>query len=78
MYEELFDQELQREMDTFFLDTFHGLGKIQWFEKGITIDPPGRDQIYLVLEGELNQQMYSKKGSTITFYRLFKGIFLEK
>lgn len=73
MYEELFDQDLQREMDTFFLDTFQGLGKIQWFEKGITIDPPGRDQIYLVLEGELNQQMYSKKGSTITFYRLFKG-----
>lgn len=73
MYDALFDQELQREMDAFFLETFEGLGKIQWFEKGVTIDPPGRDQIYLVLEGELNQQMYSKKGSTITFYRLFKG-----
>jgi CRP-like cAMP-binding protein len=73
MYEELFDQSLQKEMDTFFLETFEGKGKIEWYEKGVVIDPPGRDQIYLVLEGELNQQMFSKKGSTITFYRLFKG-----
>lgn len=26
-----------------------------------------------MLEGEVNQQMFSKKGSTITFYRLFRG-----
>ncbi len=73
MYDELFDQSLQKEMDDFFLMTFKDQGKISWYEKGVLIDPPGRDQIFLVLEGELNQQMFSKKGSTITFYRLFRG-----
>jgi len=73
MYDELFDQSLQKEMDDFFLTTFKDQGQISWYEKGVLIDPPGRDQIFLVLEGELNQQMFSKKGSTITFYRLFRG-----
>jgi CRP-like cAMP-binding protein len=73
MYESLFDQSLQREMDAFFLKTFEGQGKIKWYEKGVIIDPPDRNQIFLVLEGQLNQQMFSKKGATITFFRLFRG-----
>lgn len=73
MYESLFDQSLQRKMDAFFLSTFEGAGKIKWYEKGVIIDPPDRDQIFLVLEGQLNQQMFSKKGGTITFFRLFRG-----
>ncbi|MBN2899916.1 MAG: Crp/Fnr family transcriptional regulator [Clostridia bacterium] len=73
MYEALFDQNLQREMDTFFLNTFRDEGKVKWYEKGVVIDSPDRDQIFLIMEGELNQQMFSKKGSTITFFRLFKG-----
>lgn len=73
MYESLFDQSLQRAMDAFFLEIFEDQGKINWYEKGIIIDPPDRNQIFLVLEGQLNQQMFSKKGSTITFFRLFRG-----
>lgn len=73
MYEKLFDQTAQIEMDKFFLECFSGLGKVAWYEKGAIIDPPDHNQIFLVLEGELNQVMYAKNGSMINYYRLLKG-----
>lgn len=73
MYKRLFDQTAQIEMDKFFLEHFSGQGKVAWFEKGAIIDPPDNNQIFLVIEGELNQAMYSKSGNMINYYRLLKG-----
>ncbi len=73
MYKRLFDQTAQIEMDKFFLDQFSGQGKVAWYEKGAIIDPVDNNQIFLVLEGELNQSMYSKSGNMINYYRLLKG-----
>ncbi|WP_430886069.1 Crp/Fnr family transcriptional regulator [Fusibacter sp. JL216-2] len=73
MYKKLFDQKAQIEMDAFFLKHFSNMGKATWYEKGAVIDPPDNDHIFLVLEGELNQAMYSKSGSMINYYRLLRG-----
>jgi len=69
----MFDQKSQIEMDKFFLETFASEGTIKWFEKGVILDPTDHNQIYLILEGELNQVMFSKTGSMINYYRLLKG-----
>jgi len=69
----MFDQKSQIEMDKFFLENFAKEGRVEWYEKGVILDPTDHNQIYLILEGELNQVMYSKKGTMINYYRLLKG-----
>lgn len=73
MYKEIFDQKVQREMDKFFVDSFGDYSNVKWYEKGVIIDPEDSDHIYLVLEGELNQMMFSKSGKIINYYRILKG-----
>ncbi len=73
MYEKMFDQKIQIEMDKFFLETFSKEGTIKWIEKGVILDPQDHNQIFLILEGEFNQVMYSKTGKMINYYRLLKG-----
>lgn len=73
MYEEMFDQNSQIEMDKFFIENFAKEGTVKWYEKGVILDPTNHNQIYLILEGELNQIMFSKNGSMINYYRLLKG-----
>jgi CRP-like cAMP-binding protein len=73
MYEKIFDQNTQIDMDRFFIENFANEGIIKWFEKGVIINPPDNNHIYLVLEGELNQVMFSKNGSMINYYRLLRG-----
>lgn len=73
MYETMFDQNAQIEMDKFFIENFANEGTIKWYEKGVVLDPTNHNHIYLVLEGELNQMMFSKNGNMINYYRLLKG-----
>lgn len=73
MYEKIFDQKSQIEMDKFFLEMFSKEGNIKWYEKGVILDPTEHDQICLIIEGELNQVMFSKTGDMINYYRLLKG-----
>jgi len=73
MYETMFDQDSQMEMDKFFIENFANEGTVKWYEKGVVLDPTNHNHIYLVLEGELNQMMFSKNGNMINYYRLLKG-----
>lgn len=73
MYETMFDQNAQIEMDKFFIENFANEGTVKWYEKGVVLDPTNHNHIYLVLEGELNQMMFSKNGNMINYYRLLKG-----
>lgn len=73
MYETMFDQDAQMEMDKFFIENFANEGTVKWYEKGVVLDPTNHNHIYLVLEGELNQMMFSKNGNMINYYRLLKG-----
>ena len=60
MYEKIFDQDIQREMDDFFINNLSSYGKIETLKKGQVINQKNPDNIYIILEGEFNQIMYSK------------------
>jgi len=73
MYEKIFDQDIQREMDNFFINNLSGYGKIETLKKGQVINQKNPDNIYIILEGEFNQIMYSKNGDEIIFFRMTAG-----
>ncbi|WFD11292.1 Crp/Fnr family transcriptional regulator [Tepidibacter hydrothermalis] len=73
MYEKIFDQEIQKEMDSFFINNLSGYGKIETLRKGHVINQKNQDNIYIILEGEFNQIMYSKNGDEIIFFRMTAG-----
>lgn len=73
MYESIFDQEVQKNMDQFFLENLAAYGKVKTFKKGEIIKQEDCESIYILLEGELNQIMHSKEGDEIIFYRIIKG-----
>ncbi|CAH2214398.1 Crp/Fnr family transcriptional regulator [Tepidibacter aestuarii] len=73
MYKKIFDQETQKEMDSFFLNDLSRYGKIETLRKGQVINQKSPDNIYIILEGEFNQIMYSKNGDEIIFFRMTAG-----
>lgn len=73
MYETIFDQKIQQDMDDFFLNHLACHGKIQSFARGEIIKQEDCNSIYILLEGELNQIMHSKEGDEIVFFRIIKG-----
>ncbi len=73
MYEKIFDQEVQKEMDNFFINELSHYGKVKILKKGQVINQKNSDTIYVVLEGEFNQIMYSKNGDEIIFFRMTAG-----
>ena len=73
MYEKVFDQNIQKRMDDFFVQNLAPLGTIKTFEKGEIIRQDDLDCIYVLLEGQLNQVMHSKEGHEIVFFRIIEG-----
>lgn len=73
MYEDIFDQEVQKKMDDFFLKNLASHGKLISFKKGEIIKQEDFESIYILLEGELNQIMHSKEGDEIIFFRVVEG-----
>ncbi|QXM07048.1 Crp/Fnr family transcriptional regulator [Crassaminicella indica] len=73
MYEKIFDLDVQKKMDVFFMDELAKHGKIEIFQKGQIINPMHPDYIYVILAGEVNQVMYSRNGDEIIFYRITEG-----
>ena len=73
MYEDIFDQEVQKKMDDFFLKNLASHGKLIRFKKGEIIKQEDFESIYILLEGELNQIMHSKEGDEIIFFRVVEG-----
>ncbi|WP_053955830.1 Crp/Fnr family transcriptional regulator [Inediibacterium massiliense] len=73
MYEKIFDQDIEKKMERFFVDNLADYGKIETFKKGELINPSHPDNIYIIIKGEVNQIMYSKKGDEIIFYRMTEG-----
>ena len=69
MYEHIFDQEVQKKMDEFFLKNLASHGKLINFKKGEIIKQEDFESIYILLEGELNQIMHSKEGDEIIVTR---------
>jgi len=73
MYEKIFDQDVQKSMDDFFITKLASHGKIRTFKKGEIISQDDFECIYILLEGELNQIMHSKEGDEIIFFRIVEG-----
>ena len=73
MYEDIFDQGVQKRMDDFFLKNLAAYGKVLPFKRGEIIKQDNYESIYILLEGELNQVMHSKEGDEIIFFRIMKG-----
>ncbi len=73
MYEKIFDQEIQKEMDHFFINNLSAYGKTETLKKGQVINQKNSDNIYIILEGEFNKIMYSKNGDEIIFFRMTVG-----
>ena len=73
MHEKIFDLDVQKNMDVFFINKLAKYGKIETFKKGQIINPNNPDNIYIILKGEVNQGMYSKSGDEIIFYRITEG-----
>lgn len=78
MYKDIFDHKSQKELDNCFLEALSGCGMTCEIKKGEIINPDSSNYIFLVLEGEVNQLMYSKDGNEIIFFRITKGVYLEK
>jgi CRP/FNR family transcriptional regulator, cyclic AMP receptor protein len=73
MYKQLFNREIQDRMEAFFTHNLSVKGRIRAIEKNTIIDPENGDSIYIVLDGELNQILYSEKGEEVIFCRLQRG-----
>ena len=73
MYNQLFNQELQDKMTHFFLNELSILGRIKAYDKNSIIDPDNANYIYIVVDGDLNQVLYSHDGDEIIFCRLERG-----
>lgn len=73
MYEKVFNQDVQKDMDDFFIRKLASHGKIKTFKKGEIISQDDFECIYILLEGELNQIMHSKEGDEIIFFRIVEG-----
>ncbi|MCH4886168.1 Crp/Fnr family transcriptional regulator [Acidaminobacter sp. JC074] len=73
MYEQLFNEELQKKMTKCFLNVLAPLGSKKTFKKNEIVDPESADQVYIVVEGAFDQVLYSEDGDEITFFRLDKG-----
>lgn len=73
MYESLFNDQLQSNMEAFFLNHLSTLGHIRHFKKGEIVDPKNANHIYIVMYGAFNQVLYSRNGDEITYFRLYKG-----
>lgn len=73
MYKDIFDHKSQKELDNCFLEALSGCGMTCEIKKGEIINPDSSNYIFLVLEGEVNQLMYSKDGNEIIFFRITKG-----
>lgn len=79
MYERIFDHNMQMQLNDFFINEISHLGKMISVKKGQIINPKGANNIYLVIEGELNELMYSINGDEIIFFRITRGsIFNEE
>lgn len=73
MYEEVFDQNIQKQIDDFFVENLASHGTVKTFEKGEIIRQDDLNYMYVLLEGELNQVMHSKEGDEIVFFRIMAG-----
>lgn len=73
MYEQLFNEDLQKQMTAYFLNELAQLGTVKAFSKNEIVDPDESDHVYIVLDGAFNQVLYSLDGDEISFFRLEKG-----
>lgn len=73
MYKNLFDKDIDEEVDAFFLENLAELGRVKSFKKGQVIEEEGFNNVYVVLEGQVDRVMYSKQGDQAAFYRLTRG-----
>ena len=73
MYNLLFSDFKQAQMEDFFKNDLAKHGYIQNFPKKSLIKPESNDCIYIILEGECRQVMYSPSGKKVSYFRLTKG-----
>lgn len=73
MFDNLFDEDLQKGMIDFFTKVLAPLGCDVHYKKGEHVPLKDDGSIYIVLEGSIDQVMYSKDGQQVSFYRLTRG-----
>jgi len=73
MYDELFNEELQKKMTAYFLNVLAPLGSEKSFKKNEIVDPNNAEQVYIVIDGSFDQVLYSSEGDEISFFRLDRG-----
>jgi len=73
MYDQLFNEDLQKKMTTYFTQELAPLGTVKAFSKNEIVDPDEADHVYIVLDGAFNQVLYSLDGDEISFFRLERG-----
>lgn len=73
MFNELFNYDLQRSMTEFFLNTVAPLGHKKTINKGDIIRKENADEIFIVVEGLIDQVFIAEDGDMISFYRLDEG-----
>jgi CRP-like cAMP-binding protein len=73
MYNLLFNDEKQKEMETFFLKDLAKDGYVQNHPKKSLISPETADCIYIIISGECRQVMYGPNGKKVSYFRLTPG-----
>ena len=73
MYHELFDEQLQNKMRSFFLNRLSKRGRIQDYKKGEIVNIPDERYVAIVTEGKFKQVLYSVNGSEKSLFILQPG-----
>jgi len=73
MYNLLFDDQKQKEMENFFLKDLAKDGYIQNHPRKSFINSESADCIYIIMSGECRQVMYGPNGKKVSYFRLTQG-----
>lgn len=73
MYDLVFNDIKQSEMEDFFKNDLAKYGYIRNYPKKTLITPESNDCIYIIIEGQCRRIMYSPSGKKVSFFRLAPG-----
>ena len=69
----LFDENLQKEMNGYFLNELAKIGNRQKYKKNTLISPDGANCIYIITKGCFKEILINNEGKEISLFRLTPG-----
>lgn len=73
MFKQLFDTELQTEMEDYYLNILAPLGIMRRYHTGALLDPMDANYVYVVVKGKVSQRVFCEDGQELTLWSLGPG-----